>query len=158
MIGGAAGALPPLIGWTAVMNETALLSWILFGIIFLWTPPHFWALALYQNEDYRKAKIPMLPVVAGIKTTKNYILFYIMALVPLTFCPVLLGSLGLLYGSVALVLGFLFIAFGLKLNSSSDPKEGQRLFFFSILYLFLLFAAMMGDKFFRAILFCNNPS
>ncbi len=146
VIGGAAGAMPPLIGWAAVMNETALLPWILWGIIFLWTPPHFWALALYQSEDYRKANIPMLPVVAGIQSTKNHILFYIMALVPLTLCPVFLGSLGVIYGGVAVVLGILFITLGIKLRSSSDPQEGRRLFFFSILYLFLLFAAMVGDR------------
>lgn len=148
VIGGAAGALPPLIGWAAVMNETTLLPWILCGIIFLWTPPHFWALALYQNDDYRRANIPMLPVVAGVKTTKNHILFYILALVSLSILPVFLGSLGLFYGIIAFVLGLLFIGLGFKLKVSSDPKEGLRLFFFSILYLFLLFAAMVGDKFF----------
>jgi len=158
VIGGAAGALPPVIGWAAVMNETALLPWILFGIIFLWTPPHFWALALYQNEDYRRANIPMLPVVAGIKTTKNHILFYILVLVPLSLCPIFLGSLGLFYGTIAFVLGLLFIGLGLKLKASSDPKEGLRLFFFSILYLFLLFAAMVGDKFLFILHPCNNPS
>ncbi len=150
VIGGAAGALPPLIGWAAVMNETALLPWILCGIIFLWTPPHFWALALYQNDDYRRANIPMLPVVAGVKTTKNHILFYILALVTLSILPVFLRSLGLFYGIIAFVLGLLFIGLGFKLKVSSDPKEGLRLFFFSILYLFLLFAAMVGDKFLLA--------
>jgi heme o synthase len=152
VIGGAAGALPPLIGWAAVMNETMLLPWILFGIIFLWTPPHFWALALYQNEDYKRAKIPMLPVVAGVKTTKNHILIYIIALVALSVSPVFLGDLGVLYGAIALVLGLLFIGLGLKLQASSDPKEGWRLFLFSIFYLFLLFVAMVGDKILTKVL------
>lgn len=152
VIGGAAGALPPLIGWAAVMNETTILPWILFGIIFLWTPPHFWALALYQNEDYKRANIPMLPVIAGIKTTKNHILFYIFALVALSLFPVFLGGLGFLYGAVALVLGLVFIRLGIKLQASSDSKEGWHLFLFSIFYLFFLFLAMVGDKFLGKIL------
>jgi len=152
VIGGAAGALPPLIGWAAVMNETTLLPWILFGIIFLWTPPHFWALALYQSDDYKRAEIPMLPVVAGVKTTKNHILIYIVALVALSVSPVFLGELSFLYGAVAFVLGLLFIGLGFKLQASSDPKEGWRLFLFSIFYLFLLFVAMLGDKVFAEAL------
>lgn len=152
VIGGAAGALPPLIGWAAVMNETTLLPWILFGIIFLWTPPHFWALALYQNEDYRQANIPMLPVVAGIETTKNHILIYIIALVALSVSPIFFGGLSFLYGTVALVLGLLFIGLGVKLQASSDPKEGWRLFLFSIFYLFILFVAMLGDKILTKVL------
>lgn len=143
VIGGAAGAFPPLIGWAAVMNETALFPWILWGIIFLWTPPHFWALALYRNEDYRRANVPMLPVVSGCDTTKNHILFYSIALILLTLLPVLLGDLGLFYGGVAFLLGLIFIRFGLKLKGSSDPKAGIHLFFFSIVYLFLLFLAML---------------
>lgn len=146
VIGGVAGALPPLIGWAAVMNETSFFPWILFGIIFLWTPPHFWALALYQNEDYRQANIPMLPVVAGIETTKSHILFYILLLVGLSIIPGFMGNLGLLYGAAALFLGLLFIRYGVKLRASSDPKEGYHLFLFSILYLFLLFTAMVGDR------------
>ncbi len=143
VIGGAAGALPPVIGWAAVMNETALLPWILWGIIFLWTPPHFWALALYRNEDYRRANVPMLPVIAGCDTTKNHILLYSIALVSLTLLPVFLGELGLFYGSVAGVLGLILIRLGLKLKGSFDPKEGLHLFFFSIVYLFLLFLSML---------------
>ena|ERR1700722_16610257 len=147
VIGGAAGALPPVIGWTSVMNETSLLPWILFGIIFLWTPPHFWALALYRYEDYAKVKVPMLPVVRGLEATKNQILFYILALVLFTFSPLYLGDLGVFYGGAALLLGLVFLAFGIKVKLSQEPKEGLRLFFYSIIYLFLLFAAMVVDKF-----------
>lgn len=146
VIGGAAGALPPVIGWASVMNETALLPWILFGIIFLWTPPHFWALALYRSEDYRKAKIPMLPVVSGVEATKNQILFYSVALIALTFFPIYQGDFGWVYGATAVLLGLLFLTMGIKLKVSNHPKDGMGLFFVSILYLFLLFAAMVLDK------------
>ncbi len=146
VIGGAAGALPPVIGWAAVMNETSLLPWVLCGIIFLWTPAHFWALALFRQDDYAKAKVPMLPVVSGIETTKNHILFYIFALVLLTLFPVYEGELGFIYGTLALILGLLFVAFGIRVKFSRNPKEGMRLFFYSIVYLFLLFTAMIVDK------------
>ncbi len=147
VIGGAAGALPPVIGWAAVMNETALLPWVLFGIIFLWTPAHFWALALVRHEDYAKAKIPMLPVVYGLEATKNQIFIYILGLIPLTLYPIYNGDFGLIYGAVALVLDILFLAFGIKVKLSQEPKEGVRLFFYSIIYLFLLFAAMVLDRY-----------
>ena len=147
VIGGAAGALPPVIGWASVMNETAVLPWILFSIIFLWTPPHFWALALDRHQDYKKANLPMLPVIKGLEATKTQILLYICALLPLSLLPVGLGELGLFYGISALLLGVGFLALGIKVKFSSQPKEGVKLFIYSILYLFLLFAAMIGDKF-----------
>ncbi|MBS0272591.1 MAG: protoheme IX farnesyltransferase [Proteobacteria bacterium] len=147
VIGGAAGALPPVIGWAAVMNETSLLPWILFGIIFLWTPPHFWALALYRHDDYRIANIPMLPVVAGIKVTKNQMLIYIFALLQLSLLPVYLGDMGFFYGGAALSLGVLFFILGAQVRWSRDPKDGLRLFYYSIFYLFLLFIAMLVDRF-----------
>lgn len=146
VIGGAAGALPPVIGWAAVMNETALLPWVLFGIIFLWTPAHFWALALFRHEDYAKAKIPMLPVVSGLEATKNQIIIYILGLILLTLYPVYHGDFSLMYGGIALVLGLVFLAFGIKVKRSQESKEGVRLFFYSIVYLFLLFASMVLDK------------
>jgi protoheme IX farnesyltransferase len=146
VIGGAAGALPPVIGWAAVMNETSLFPWILFGIIFLWTPPHFWALALCKHQDYKKANIPMLPLIVGDEKTKNQILIYIALLFPLTLFPVYLGDLGIFYGASALFLGLLFLHFGIRLKFSSDPKYGMRVFFYSIFYLFLLFTAMIVDK------------
>lgn len=147
VIGGAAGALPPVIGWASVMNETSLLPWILFGIIFLWTPPHFWALSLYRHDDYSRAKVPMLPVISGLEMTKNQILFYILALILLSLFPFYVGALGVFYGSVALFLGLLFLAFGIKAKLSQEPKDGLRLFFYSILYLFLLFASMVADRY-----------
>ncbi|MBX9785751.1 MAG: heme o synthase [Alphaproteobacteria bacterium] len=146
VIGGAAGALPPVIGWAAVMNETSLLPWILFGIIFLWTPPHFWALALYRSEDYKQANVPMLPVVGGIENTKNQILLYTCALVLLSFLPLYLGDLSWIYGGVSLGLGFVFIGGALKVKYSSMPSDSLRLFFYSIAYLFLLFTAMLIDR------------
>lgn len=146
VIGGAAGALPPVIGWAAVMNETSLFPWVLFGIIFLWTPPHFWALALCKHQDYRNANIPMLPTVHGTEKTKNQILVYILLLFFLTLVPLYHGDLGLFYGISALVLGFLFLGFGVKLKFSPDPKYGMRVFFYSIFYLFLLFTAMIVDR------------
>lgn len=146
VIGGAAGALPPVIGWASVMNETSLFPWILFGIIFLWTPPHFWALALHRHNDYAKAKIPMLPVVSGVETTKNQILFYILMLLPLSLLPVYLEELGWFYGTCALGLGVVFLGLGVKVKFSKESKEDLWLFFYSILYLFLLFTAMLVDK------------
>lgn len=146
VIGGAAGALPPVIGWASVMNETSLFPWILFLIVFLWTPAHFWALALYRHEDYAKAKVPMLPVISGLKVTKNQILFYICALIPVTLFPVYHGDLGYFYGGVALILGFFLFIMGLKVKFSQDSKTGLQLFFYSIVYLFLLFLVMIGDK------------
>ncbi len=147
VIGGAAGALPPVIGWASVMNETSLFPWTLFLIVFLWTPPHFWALALYRHEDYAKAKIPMLPLVSGLKATKNQILFYIFSLILVTLFPVYQGDLGYFYGSISLILGFFFLKLGFKVKGSQDPKDGLRLFFYSIVYLFFLFLAMVGDKY-----------
>lgn len=146
VIGGAAGALPPVIGWAAVMNETSLFPWVLFGIIFLWTPPHFWALALDRHQDYRHANIPMLPLIVGAEKTKNQILVYIVLLFCLTLFPVYQGNLGFIYGGSAFVLGLLFLGLGIKLKYYQDSKDGLRLFFYSIFYLFLLFTAMIVDK------------
>lgn len=145
VIGGAAGALPPVIGWAAVMNETSLFPWVLFGIIFLWTPPHFWSLALYRHQDYEKAKIPMLPLVVGIKKTKNQILIYSFLLFALTLLPFYNGDLGRFYGISAFLLGVTFLVLVFKLKFSQDPKDGLRVFFYSIAYLFLLFANMLID-------------
>lgn len=146
VIGGAAGALPPVIGWASVMGETALLPWILFGIIFLWTPPHFWSLALYRQEDYQKVNLPMLPLVSGVKTTKNQILLYSVALSLLTLFPIYNQELGFLYGSVAIGLNLVLLGLAVKLRFSKDMKEDIRFFIFSIVYLFLLFSAMAFDK------------
>lgn len=145
VIGGAAGALPPVIGWAAVMNETTLFPWVLFGIIFLWTPPHFWSLALYRHQDYEKAKIPMLPLVVGIKKTKNQILIYSFLLFALTLLPFYNGTLGRFYGISTFLLGVTFLVLVFKLKFSHNPKDGLRVFFYSIAYLFLLFANMLID-------------
>lgn len=146
VIGGAAGALPPVIGWAAVMNGTSLLPWILFGIIFLWTPPHFWALALYRSEDYKPVNVPMLPIVGGIENTKNQILLYTGALVLLSFLPLYLGDFSWIYGGASLGLGLVFIGGALKVKFSSRPSDSLRLFFYSITYLFLLFTVMLLDR------------
>lgn len=146
VIGGAAGALPPVIGWAAVMNGTSLLPWILFGIIFLWTPPHFWALALYRSEDYKRVNVPMLPIIGGIEGTKNQILLYTCALVLLSFLPLYLGDFSWIYGGASLGLGLVFIGGALKVKFSSRPSDSLRLFFYSIFYLFLLFTAMLMDR------------
>jgi protoheme IX farnesyltransferase len=146
VIGGAAGALPPVIGWASVMGETALLPWILFGIIFLWTPPHFWSLALYRQDDYKKANLPMLPLVSGVKSTKNQILLYCLALFPLSLLPVYLRELGFFYGVAAVSLNLVFLGLAVKLKFSKSMKGNIRFFLFSILYLFILFAAMILDS------------
>ena len=156
VIGGAAGAFPPLIGWIAVTGSIDLIPLILFAIIFIWTPPHFWSLALYANEDYRRANVPMLPVVAGGKETRRQIVLYTLLLVPLTLAPWLLGFSGLLYASAATVLGAGFLvsvwrvahdrqdATGVSLTNDAPARAA---FKFSIAYLFILFAALAIDQY-----------
>jgi protoheme IX farnesyltransferase len=143
VIGGIAGALPPVIGWAAVTNDTTWLPLALFGIIFLWTPPHFWALSLYHHDDYAKANIPMLPLVAGIEETKNQILYYIFILVGLTLSLNFWETMGIVYTTASCILGLAFLILGVRLKVSSSPKDGLHLFFFSIIYLFVLFLAMI---------------
>lgn len=145
VIGGAAGAFPPVIGWAAVTGDTSLYPWLLFLIIFLWTPPHFWALALYRNEDYRKANIPMLPVVAGAKTTKNHMLGYTLLMIASTLAPYFLGFTGAAYGIGALALGAIFLAHNIRVMLTDDGKIAMKMFGFSILYLFALFGLLMVD-------------
>ena len=143
VIGGAAGALPPVIGWAAVMNDTSWFPWALFGIIFLWTPPHFWALSLYHHDDYVKAKIPMLPLTAGVETTKNQILYYSFVLISLTLVLNFWKDMGIVYAVTSCILGLAFLILAIRLKFSSSPQDGLRLFFFSIIYLFLLFLAIL---------------
>ena len=149
VIGGAAGAFPPMIGWAAVTGGISLDSLILFLIIFMWTPPHFWALALYRTRDYEAAGVPMLPVVAGPRETRRQILIYSALLVPLACTPVLTGLGGVTYGVVSGVLGLLFMALAVEVwrKCEGPPAEqaAKRLFAFSILYLFLLFAVLLGE-------------
>ncbi len=146
VIGGAAGALPPVIGWAAVTGEVSLASIALFLIIFVWTPPHFWALALYRAGDYAKAGVPMLPVVAGHRETKKQILLYVTLLVPVTLAPYAIGLAGALYGAGAAGLGLAFLLAAARVWFDQTDRSARRMFGFSILYLFLLFALMVVDR------------
>lgn len=146
VIGGAAGALPPVIGWAAVTGSTPLFPWLMFLVIFLWTPPHFWALALYRHDDYRRAGVPMLPVVAGAEATKRQIVLYSFLLAASAIAPALLGYAGVPYLVVAGLLSAKFVMGALKVRRSDVPRDAMRLFGFSILYLFALFTALLADR------------
>jgi protoheme IX farnesyltransferase len=148
VIGGAAGAFPPVVGWASATGGIGLEPIVLFLIIFLWTPPHFWALSLNRADEYRRAGVPMLPVVAGRAATTLQILIYSVLLVPTSLLPWALGYAGALYGVVALASGAVFLALALQLRRSqqSDRQAAQRLFLFSISYLFLLFAALLSSS------------
>jgi protoheme IX farnesyltransferase len=151
VIGGAAGALPPVIGWAIATNGISFEPIILFLIIFIWTPSHFWALSLYKSEDYRKAKIPMLPITSGIKTTKLNILIYSLILFPVAVLPFALNYSGEIYLSLALVLSGYYAFASYKLfkekNKVREKKLATRLFTYSILYLFMIFTSILIDKF-----------
>ena len=147
VIGGAAGALPPVVGWAAATGDIGLAPIVLFLIIFLWTPPHFWALALNRRDDYARAGVPMLPVVAGHAATVRQILLYSFLLVPTSLLPCVLGFAGVIYGLTAglLSMAFLLLAFRLGIGGEVDRRAAHRLFIFSIAYLFLLFATLLAD-------------
>jgi heme o synthase len=147
VIGGAAGALPPVIGWAAATGEVGIEPLALFLIIFLWTPPHFWALALNRTDDYARVGVPMLPVVAGRPATTRQILIYSGLLVLASELPWVLGFAGTVYGAIATICGALFLVLAFKLNRSTgaDRRTSHRLFVFSISYLFVLFAALLVD-------------
>jgi heme o synthase len=147
VIGGAAGALPPVIGWAASTGSIAIEPIVLFLIIFFWTPPHFWALALYRSEDYARAGIPMLPVVSGERETRRQILLYALVLAPLGLAPWLMGYAGPLYGLAALAAGAALVALALRLHGEQHgSRASKQMFAFSILYLFLLFAMLLVDR------------
>ena len=149
VIGGASGALPPMIGWAAVTGDVGLGAIILFLIIFLWTPPHTWALALFRRGDYEAAGVPMLPVVAGERETKRQMLIYTALLVPTTLLPVAIGMSGALYGIAATGLGLAFARHGWRVWKDTDADGGKTarpMFFFSIKYLFLIFFALLADR------------
>ena len=151
VIGGAAGAFPPVIGWAAVTGDVSTLPILMFSIIFLWTPPHFWALALFMKADYGAAGIPMLPNVAGQKATRNQIFGYSLLMAAAALAPWALGLTGVLYGYpvLALTLAFVALAFAIWRNLDIDAegmKPEKRLFAFSIVYLFLLFALLAFDR------------
>jgi len=151
VIGGAAGAFPPLIGWVAATGDISTLPVLLFAIIFLWTPPHFWALSLFVRTDYANAGVPMLPVVAGISSTRRHVLLYTLPMIAAAIAPWAMGLTGWVYGvaSIALNAVFLLLAIAVLANKAIEPKQmgpEKRLFAFSILYLFGLFAALVIDR------------
>ncbi len=152
VIGGAAGALPPVVAWSAVTGTLGIEPLVLFAIIFLWTPPHFWALALYRSGDYRNAGIPMLPVIAGADETRRQMLIYSLLLVPATLAPWLLGFAGLGYGVVAAGLSGLFLLGAVRVWREKSDRAARRLFGFSILFLFGIFAALLIEHGVRALL------
>ena len=144
VIGGAAGAFPAVIGWAAVSPDPALMPWLMFAIVFLWTPPHFWALALYRHDDYRTAGVPMLPVVAGNVSTRRHIFAYTLAMVAASLSPILAGA-GLIYGVGAALLGLKFMHGAWQVLTRDEPKRAMALFGYSILYLFILFGFLVAD-------------
>jgi protoheme IX farnesyltransferase len=151
VIGGGAGAFPPLIGWVAATGEITTMPVLLFAIIFFWTPPHFWSLALFVKSDYAKVGIPMMPVVAGERATRHQILAYAALLVPLSMSPWWIGGTGAIYGLSALVLSLAFLALsarvGLRTASEGDSmKPEKQLFGYSVIYLFALFTALVADR------------
>ena len=146
VIGGAAGALPPFIGWAAVTGTLSIEPLILFAIIFMWTPPHFWALALFRNDDYTRANVPMMPVVAGAAETQRQILIYAVLLAPLGVVPALIGMSSIFYGILAGALGLNFVRLSWQLFRAPCDQVARRLFGFSIVYLFLLFLALVVDR------------
>ena len=145
VIGGAAGAFPPMIGWAAVTGDLSLLPLLLFAIIFMWTPPHFWALALYRSDDYARAGVPMLPVVAGDRETRRQILIYSLLLVPITLSPWALGLAGPIYGGATAALGAIFLVLAVRIWRIAGDRAAKHMFGFSILYLFLLFALLLAE-------------
>lgn len=148
VIGGAAGAFPPMIGWAAVTGSVSLESIVLFMIIFMWTPPHFWALALFKSEEYKKAGVPMMPVTAGEKSTKIQMLAYTLLLVPITIAPYFLDMVSLVYLIGATILNLIFIISSVAVlkEATGSYKYAKKMFGYSILYLFLIFTFMVIDK------------
>ncbi len=145
VIGGAAGAAPPLLGWVAITGQVDPGAWLLFLIIFVWTPPHFWALAIHRRDDYARAGVPMLPVSHGVAHTSGRILAYTLLLLPISLLPLAIGMSGWPYGLVALALGARFVDLAWRLRA--DPGLAMPTFRFSIVYLAALFAALLADRF-----------
>ncbi len=149
VIGGAAGSFPPMIGWAAMTGSVSIESVLMFLIIFMWTPPHFWALALYRCRDYERVGVPMLPVVCGHAETRRQIWLYSLLLVPLAVSPYAIGLAGVVYLITSVVLGAVFLYLARQVRRVTEGREAdaaaKRLFGFSILYLFLLFAVMLGE-------------
>jgi protoheme IX farnesyltransferase len=149
VIGGAAGAFPPMIGWAAATGDVSAVGIALFLLVFLWTPPHFWSLALYRSEDYRRAGVPMLPVVAGPRETKRQMVIYTLLLLPVALAPTLLGAVGWVYGAVALALSLGFIGHAIAVWRTADDETAfgaaRRMFRYSLIYLAAVFAALPVD-------------
>ncbi|NOZ66167.1 MAG: protoheme IX farnesyltransferase [Alphaproteobacteria bacterium] len=145
VIGGAAGAFPPMIAWAAVTGDISIAPIVLFGIIFMWTPPHFWSLSLFACKDYKAAGIPMLPVVSGEGETRKQILIYTFLMAAVSLLPWSMGFAGPIYGIVAAVMGAAFIWLSLALFVKKDNAAAKKVFFFSLFYLFILFAVMGGE-------------
>jgi protoheme IX farnesyltransferase len=152
VIGGAAGAFPPLIGWACVTDNVSIEPFLYFLIIFLWTPPHFWALAIFRREDYARALVPMLPVTHGVTYTRWQILFYTVLLVEVTVLPVIFGMSGLFYLGGALVLGAVFLWYAWRLLDPPDDFFPMRVFNYSIVYLMALFAFLLADHWLMPLL------
>jgi heme o synthase len=150
VIGGAAGALPPMIGWASVTGGVAIEPFVLFLMVFFWTPPHFWALSLIRADDYARAKVPMLPVVAGAAETRRQIVLYSLVLLPIGAAPWLIGFAGVVYGVVALAAGAAMVALALRVHAATQGAPAERaakqLFGYSILYLFTLFAVLLAES------------
>lgn len=152
VIGGIAGAIPPLLGWTAVTNELHPHALLLVLIIFVWTPPHFWALAIHRRDEYAKAGIPMLPVTHGIEFTKTSVLHYTLLLLVASMLPFITGMCGLIYGISALALGVVFLYYAIKLKYNPNPGTAMKTFGYSIVYLMLLFVALLVDHYLPIII------
>lgn len=146
VIGGAAGAFPPLITYAAATGSVSALSVSLFALIFFWTPPHFWALSLWIKDEYARAGVPMMPNIRGVRATKIQMLVYTIILVPLSVMPTVLGACGYIYGAAALILSLMFVASAVHVLRTDDLKPARQMFGFSVLYLFILLALMMADK------------
>jgi protoheme IX farnesyltransferase len=147
VLGGAAGAMPPVLGWTAVTGEVSADALLLFLIIFVWTPPHFWSLALYRRKEYAKAGVPMLPVTHGERYTRRQVLLYTVALFAVSLLPFCVRMSGLIYLAAALVLGGIFVAYAVRLYRSYSDRLAHATFRYSIAYLALLFAALLADHY-----------
>ena len=155
VIGGAAGALPPVIGWTIATGSISVEPLILFLIIFLWTPSHFWALSLYKSSDYKKAKIPMLPIISGVKTTKVNILFYALMMLPAIIAPYFLNFASVFYLSISSMMSAYYVYLCLRLYRSKiasiSNKIARKIFIYSIFYLFFIFLILLIDNFLKII-------
>ena len=147
VIGGLSGAMPPALGWAAIANDVPMQAWILVLIIFIWTPPHFWALALYRRDDYAKSGLPMLPITHGVKFTQLQILLYTIALIATTMLPFAVGMSGLIYLSSAVVLDAIFFYYSWQIYRHYTDLIARKAFAFSIVYLSLLFAALLVDHY-----------